>query len=232
MCTPHAHGIGHRDRRGRPPACIRLPTSILRRSSESLSLAPGSLALKPSFARGTGRSGRAAWAFGSDRVVNERQHSVHRDFTIARLAAGFRGLYDEFAVAVYAGAEATHECIEFCRRKVELCNREVQRDLCVYLVYVLAARAARAREGLACDGPNLLFECVTHFNSIPPNAAEWRGLTRYSTGTGFSSHISLAYSCIVRSLENLPTRAVFRIAIFAHRPASLYAASSFACAST
>lgn len=207
-------------------------TLILRRSPQTLLLSPHPFALESSFARGPGRSGRAAWALGADRVVNEREHAVHRDFTIARLAAGLRGLDHEFAVGVYAGAEAAHERIEFRRRKVELCNRDVQRDLCVYLVYVLAARTARAREGLAGDGPNLLFECVTHFNSIPPNAADWCAFTGYSTGTGFSSQISLAYSCIVRSLENLPTRAVFRIAIFAHRLVSLYAASSFACAST
>ena len=42
-----------------------------------------------------------------------------------------------------------------------------------------------------------------------------------------SFQISLAYWEIVRSLENLPMRAVLRIAIFAQRALSLKAASTF-----
>jgi hypothetical protein len=38
----------------------------------------------------------------------------------------------------------------------------------------------------------------------------------YFTATGDSFQMSLAYSQMVRSLENLPTRAVFIIAIRAH----------------
>ena len=38
----------------------------------------------------------------------------------------------------------------------------------------------------------------------------------YGTGTGVRAQIWRAYSRMVRSLENLPTRAVLRIAIFAH----------------
>src|SRR5438128_1101693 len=46
------------------------------------------------------------------------------------------------------------------------------------------------------------------------------------TGTGDSFQISFAYWVMVRSLENLPIRAVFKIAIFAQRALSLKAAST------
>lgn len=51
------------------------------------------------------------------------------------------------------------------------------------------------------------------------------------TRTGSSFQMSRAYSAIVRSLENLPMRAVLRIAIFAQRGRSRNAASTFSCAS-
>lgn len=48
--------------------------------------------------------------------------------------------------------------------------------------------------------------------------AELRSETcAYFTGDGESFQMSLAYSRMVRSLENLPTRAVLRIAIRAQR---------------
>jgi hypothetical protein len=37
-------------------------------------------------------------------------------------------------------------------------------------------------------------------------------LLSYRTGQGFAFHISVAYSWIVRSLENLPEAATFKIA--------------------
>ncbi len=54
---------------------------------------------------------------------------------------------------------------------------------------------------------------------------------RHGTGTAGSRQMSSAYSRIVRSLENLPMRAVLRIAIRAHFAGSRYAASTRACAS-
>src|ERR1700757_888654 len=44
----------------------------------------------------------------------------------------------------------------------------------------------------------------------------WRRLSSYRTGQGFTSQMSAAYSAIVRSLENLPELATFRIALRAH----------------
>ena len=42
----------------------------------------------------------------------------------------------------------------------------------------------------------------------------------YSTGHGFTPQISLAYSAIVRSLENFPDAATFRMALRAHSSGS------------
>src|SRR2546422_10511823 len=44
----------------------------------------------------------------------------------------------------------------------------------------------------------------------------------HDTGHGFTCQMSDAYSAIVRSLENLPEPATFRIALRAHAPESAY----------
>jgi hypothetical protein len=51
----------------------------------------------------------------------------------------------------------------------------------------------------------------------PPAVRERRQAEYQGTGTGGNDQMSRAYSRMVRSLENLPTRAVFKIAIFAQR---------------
>ena len=52
----------------------------------------------------------------------------------------------------------------------------------------------------------------------------------YKTGQGSALQISAAYSAMVRSLENLPLLATFRIALCAHAPESEYSAPSRSCA--
>src|ERR1700740_1036570 len=57
-----------------------------------------------------------------------------------------------------------------------------------------------------------------------------RGL-RHHTGHGLTCQISAAYSAIVRSLENFPELATFRIALRAQPSGSAYSARSFPSAS-
>src|SRR5712671_4666975 len=52
----------------------------------------------------------------------------------------------------------------------------------------------------------------------------------YGTGHGFTFQISVAYSAIVRSLENFPEPATLRIALRVHAPGSAYNAPSCSCA--
>jgi len=53
----------------------------------------------------------------------------------------------------------------------------------------------------------------------------------YLTLTGLSFQMSLAYSVMVRSLENLPTRAVLRTAIFDHLGLSWKTSPTLSCVS-
>src|SRR5262245_41124689 len=53
----------------------------------------------------------------------------------------------------------------------------------------------------------------------------------HDTGDGFTCQMSDAYSAIVRSLENLPEPATFKIASRAHAPRSAYSAQRRASAS-
>src|SRR5882757_9759783 len=59
-------------------------------------------------------------------------------------------------------------------------------------------------------------------------ALDLRDLTCGSTGTGhgFTPQISAAYSAMVRSLENFPELAMFRMAFRAHSCGSAYSSSS------
>ena len=52
----------------------------------------------------------------------------------------------------------------------------------------------------------------------------------YAIGHGSTFQISAAYSAIVRSLENFPELATFRIALRAHASGSAYRAPSSSCA--
>ena len=79
-----------------------------------------------------------------------------------------------------------------------------------------AVRSARGSTSPATTGdpppaerPAHLGRCLQESEMRPR-----RGV--YGTGTGVRAQICRAYSRMVRSLENLPTRAVLRIAIFAH----------------
>ena len=56
---------------------------------------------------------------------------------------------------------------------------------------------------------------------LPASGDRWSLVARatvvvYGTGHGLASQISAAYSAMVRSLENLPEAATFRIALRAH----------------
>ena len=63
-----------------------------------------------------------------------------------------------------------------------------------------------------------------------PSSARWTGVIpirrRYDTGHGSASQIPAAYSAMVRSLENLPEPATFRIALQAQPCGSAYSSSS------
>ncbi len=65
-------------------------------------------------------------------------------------------------------------------------------------------------------------------NELTPGAASEKEL--YKTGQGSAFQISAAYWAMVRSLENLPLEATFRIAFSAHAPGSRYSAPTRACA--
>ncbi len=54
-------------------------------------------------------------------------------------------------------------------------------------------------------------------------------LAEVQPGTAFTFQISLAYSRIVRSLENTGVRATFRIAFCVHNSTSRYSAAARCC---
>ena len=62
-------------------------------------------------------------------------------------------------------------------------------------------------------------------------SGEWRERIVHDTGHGCTFQISLAYSAMVRSLENFPEPATFKIALLAHALGSRYKSMSRSSAS-
>src|SRR5262245_10970967 len=57
------------------------------------------------------------------------------------------------------------------------------------------------------------------------------GVLHHDTGHALTCHMSAAYSAIVRSLENFPELAMFKMALRAHASGSAYSARSLPSAS-
>src|SRR5882672_8077367 len=108
-------------------------------------------------------------------------------------------------------------------------DRRAAADVIEEIVAVIDLGEAEERQQLAVEGTRLVpladrqddVRHAVHFDHVLSCR-----VVVYGTGHGFTPQISAAYSAMVRSLENLPELAMFRMALRAHACGSAYSSSS------